>query len=123
MKADALITNIVAATSYLLTMSTWSQPSSLKSDGNDRLQPGEELWSPSGRAVFAAEKNGNLVVYHQVPHSDVFHYDRGNERRALWSSNTDGKHLDRVQMNSNGELVAFSDGGGGNFTWKSGQGN
>jgi hypothetical protein len=93
----------------------------------DMLYPGEELkkgdnlTSANGRYQLIFQRDGNLVLY-------------GPRNRALWSSNTQGRPVEKCIMQKEGNLVLYLPGGQpiwdsrtyrfpGSFLWLQNDGN
>jgi hypothetical protein len=76
---------------------------------SNTLNPGESLYkgqfriSRNNRYELVLQEDGNLVFYDKV-------YDTSGTERAvaLWASNTDGKAVSRVTMQTDGNLVLYS---------------
>jgi len=94
---------------------------------SDMLYPGEELkkgdnlTSANNRYQLIFQRDGNLVLY-------------GPRNRALWSSNTQGRPVEKCIMQTDGNLVLYLPGGQaiwnsktyrfpGSFLWLQNDGN
>ncbi|KAF7193041.1 Lectin [Pseudocercospora fuligena] len=92
-------------------------PSSLNSNDSPNLWPGQSLVSDNGRAIFKAQTDGNLVVYAHLSND-------ADGEHPLWESGSSGRSYNRVTMNGNGELCAFTyENNGADTTWKNGSWN
>jgi len=91
-----MIVTILILSVALVTLSTV--------DASDRLNPGETLrkreylTSTNGRYRLVLQNDGNLVLY-------------GPGNRPLWSSNTQGKTIEKCVMQGDGNLVLYFYGG------------
>ena len=62
-------------------------------DPGDMLAPGQSIKSANGQFAFTLQPDGNLILY-----------DAG---RALWASQTSGKHVVVCSMQMDGNLVVY----------------
>lgn len=60
------------------------------------LTPGKVVKSRDGRFEFVMQRDSNLVLY-----------DKKNNNRPMWSTNTHGKGASRVEMQRDGNLVMY----------------
>jgi hypothetical protein len=70
------------------------------------IPAGQSLSSPDGRTILAMQVQGNLVLYFQG--------------KALWSTDTIGSGVNRMIMQSDGNLVLYT--ASGTAVWNSGTG-
>jgi len=93
-KSILIIAGILAAVTFAGTASAMSR-NVLKT--SQILYQGEFLQSPNGKFKFILQADGNLVLY--------------EGKKALWSSETNGKSAKKLVMQSDGNLVLYSPNG------------
>jgi hypothetical protein len=87
----------------------------------EELKKGDNLTAANGRYKLIFQRDGNLVLY-------------GPGNRALWSSNTQGRPVEKCIMQTDGNLVLYLPGGQpiwssntyrfpGSFLWLQNDGN
>jgi hypothetical protein len=98
---SALVVAVIGAAIFLGSLAHATAPSDLIVSGTV-LEPGQTLKSPNGQYMADMQTNGDLVVY----------WMNGTAiGRALWSTETAGDDGARALLQSNGNLVLYSDTG------------
>ena len=62
----------------------------------DQMDIGSTRWSPNGRYLLTLQSDGNLVIY------------RKPSNRAVWSSQTQGRGVDKAVMQYDGNFVLYT---------------
>ncbi len=88
--------------------SGWAAPGSNLLRPGEVLRPGQYIVSQNKVYFFRVQTDGNVVIYER----------RGSMEYPIWSSGTNGRAVDRLEMQYDGNLVLYTP--AGSVAWSSG---